>query len=225
MNKFYVPAKLLLVIVTRGCGRCVVDASKRGGARGGTRLRGRGQHFTGTTAAESEEFFEQDIVVILMRDEAGDVINAIVEDSFDPRSGYSGAALVVDVPKTLARQGHTPGSAETFSPESEGEAMQSGFTMIASIINHGQAEDLMAVARQAGARGGTILNARGTGTEEDVQFFGISLAPEKEMLIIITESSHTEAVFDALSNQPVFSEPGGGIIFTTAVERFSTLGN
>ena len=103
--------------------------------------------------------------------------------------------------------------------------MQSGYTMISSIINHGQAEELMTVARAAGAKGGTILNARGTGTEEDVKFFGISLAPEKEFLVIITENAHADAILNALSSQPVFSEPGGGIIFTTQVDRLLSLGS
>ena len=101
--------------------------------------------------------------------------------------------------------------------------MKSGYTMICSIINHGQAEELMAVAREAGARGGTILGARGTGTEEDVKFFGISLTPEKEFLIIISENAATDGILQALASQPVFSEPGGGIVFTTNIERYISL--
>ena len=76
---------------------------------------------------------------------------------------------------------------------------------------------------QAGARGGTILGARGTGTEEDVKFFGISLSPEKEFLLIISENAATDAILQALGSQPVFSEPGGGIVFTANIERYISL--
>ncbi len=62
--------------------------------------------------------------------------------------------------------------------------MESGYTLITVIVNSGYAEAVMAAARSGGASGGSILNARGTGTEEDVKFFGITLVPEKEMLLI-----------------------------------------
>ena len=103
------------------------------------------------------------------------------------------------MPKTLLRSGPAPTNTAANAHTTEGEAMESGYTMISSIINHGQAEDLMAVAREAGAQGGTILNARGTGTEDDVKFFGISLAPEKEFLVIIAENAHADAIFEVLS--------------------------
>ncbi len=225
MEKIFLPAKLLMSIVARGAGRNVVEAAKRGGARGGTKLLGRGADACETGGSSCEEgCCGHDIVIILMQDEAEDVVGAVVEGSFDQKTGYAGTAIVLDVPKTLLRCGPAPATAAADAHTTGGEAMQSGYTMISSIINHGQAEDLMAVAREAGARGGTILNARGTGTEDDVKFFGISLAPEKEFLVIIAENSCADAILEALSDQPVFSEPGGGIIFTTGVDRLISLG-
>ena len=64
--------------------------------------------------------------------------------------------------------------------------MPSGYKLITVIVNSGYADDVMAVAKKAGASGGTILGARGTGTEEDVKFFGITLVPEKEILLIVS---------------------------------------
>ncbi len=81
----------------------------------------------------------------------------------------------------------------------------------------------LAVARKAGAKGDTIINARGTGIEDDVKFFGISLAPEKEMLLIVADKDHAPAILDVLSGLPVFSEPGGGIVYTAKVNRFAIL--
>ena len=96
--------------------------------------------------------------------------------------------------------------------------------LLINFINRGCGLSLETASQKAGARGGTILNARGTSTEDDVQFFGVSLAPEKELLIIISEADQSTAIFQTLSSQPVFSEPGGGIIFTTNVEQLITLG-
>jgi nitrogen regulatory protein PII len=77
----------------------------------------------------------------------------------------------------------------------------------------------MSAARAAGARGGTIVNARGTGTQEDETFFGICLSPEKEMLLIVADSGEVPVIFDVLKSQPAFNQCGAGIIFTLNIEE------
>ena len=222
MNIQFSPAKLLMVFADCGCGMAIVDASKEGGARGGTRLHGRCLAEDGCSCGSCPDCVDQDIILILTQDETESVITAIVEGTLKNPRCRAGAAIVLDVPKTLLRANQTA-SHEPLLHTIEGKDMKSGYTMICSIINYGQAEELMAVARQAGARGGTILGARGTGTEEDVKFFGISLTPEKEFLVIISENAATDGILEALSSQPVFSEPGGGIVFTTSIERYISL--
>lgn len=101
---------------------------------------------------------------------------------------------------------------------------KSDHVLITFIVNRGYADDAMVAARKAGATGGTILNARGTGKEEDVKFFGISLVPEKEILLIAVESSSADKILEAVKNVPCLSEPGSGIAFCVAVEDFVTLG-
>jgi len=92
--------------------------------------------------------------------------------------------------------------------------------MITFIVNHGDAYDVMETARAVGARGGTIVNAHGTGKEGDVKFFGINLMSEKEMLLIIAEKDLADTILKAVGNLPVFNRPGGGIIYTTDVKRY-----
>ncbi len=102
--------------------------------------------------------------------------------------------------------------------------MESGYKLITVIVNTGYGDDVMAAARQAGATGGTIISARGTGTAEDVKFFGITLVPEKEMLMIVASGDRVEPIARAIATVPTLAEPGGGIIFTTNVEEFIILG-
>ena len=93
--------------------------------------------------------------------------------------------------------------------------------LITYIVSHGEAYGIMTVAREAGARGGTILNACGTFRESDVSFFGMTLASEKEMLIIVAEKELADKILDATKDMPIFKVNGGGIIYTTEVKRFS----
>ena len=96
--------------------------------------------------------------------------------------------------------------------------------LITFIMNRGYADDAMIAARKAGARGGTILNARGTGKDEDVKFFGITLVPEKEILLIVVDAALADAVLEAVKEVPCLSEPGCGIAFRISVEDFFQLG-
>lgn len=210
------PAKLLISIVNKGGGRGLVKAAKQGGAPGSTRLAGRGlwEDCTGSDCAA------QDVVLTLMYEKTEDIVGAVVEAALRDHESLSGRAVLLDVPKMLMRNDLCADSRSLTG----GGSMKSGFTMITSITPQGQAEEIMAVAREAGARGGTVVSARGTGTPEDVKFFGISLAPEKEMLVIISETTYADAILAALGNLPVYREPGGGIIFTVNVDRFIPLG-
>jgi nitrogen regulatory protein PII len=97
--------------------------------------------------------------------------------------------------------------------------MESGNTLITFIVNHGDAYDVMAVAREAGAKGGTILNAHGTRREDDITFFGLNLASEKDMLLIIAEKDVGQKILDAVKKMPLFKKSGSGIIYTTDVTR------
>lgn len=51
------------------------------------------------------------------------------------------------------------------------------------------AEDVMDVARENGARGGTILNARGVVKEDTAHFFGITVHADKEILMMVVEKT------------------------------------
>lgn len=102
--------------------------------------------------------------------------------------------------------------------------MDTGWKMINVICNQGYSEEVMQAAREAGAGGGTVMSGRGTGTPEDVKFFGVSLVPEKEMLLILVDDKKHDAVFDAIVALPCLKEKGSGIVYTMPVTRFEILG-
>ena len=99
--------------------------------------------------------------------------------------------------------------------------MESSDILITFIVSHGDAYDVMTVAREAGAKGGTILDAHGTLRESDIEFFGMTLVSEKEMLIIVADNDTADNILDAVKDLPVFKKTGGGIIYTTEVKKFN----
>ena len=61
--------------------------------------------------------------------------------------------------------------------------------VIFAIVNSGYADEAMEVAKEHGARGGTIINARGVAGKEAAAFFGITFHEEKEILMPVVEKT------------------------------------
>ena len=58
------------------------------------------------------------------------------------------------------------------------------FELIVTIVNKDYATALMDAAREVGAKGGTILNARGTGDHSVEKLFGLTIQQEKEVVLV-----------------------------------------
>ena len=89
--------------------------------------------------------------------------------------------------------------------------------VIFAIVNSGFAEDVMDVAREQGARGGTILNARGVARQEAADFFGITLHSEKEILMIVVEREIRDRVLNAIYKEMGMAKAAQGIAFSLPV--------
>lgn len=90
--------------------------------------------------------------------------------------------------------------------------------VIFCIVNAGFSEAVMDAARQFGARGGTVIQARGTANPEAEKLFHISVQPEKEIVMIIVPTGIKEEVLHGLYQQVGLNTPGHGIAFAMPVE-------
>ena len=95
--------------------------------------------------------------------------------------------------------------------------------VIFAIVNAGYAEEAMAVARENGARGGTILNARGVAREKEAAFFGISIHAEKEILMLVVEKDIRDNILNALYKAMGMGKKAQGIVFSLPVDHVAGL--
>ncbi len=95
--------------------------------------------------------------------------------------------------------------------------------VIFAIVNSGFAEDVMAVAREQGVRGGTILNARGVAKEDAAAFFGITLHSEKEILMMVVEKDIRDQVLNAIYKEMGMAKAAQGIAFSLPVSDVAGL--
>ena len=86
------------------------------------------------------------------------------------------------------------------------------------IVNSGYSEAVMDAAKKAGARGGTIINARGTAGKEAETFFHITVQPEKEIVMILVTKYIKDAVLNALYEEVGLDTAGQGIAFSVPVD-------
>ncbi len=93
------------------------------------------------------------------------------------------------------------------------------YEMIVCIVNTGFSDAVMSAARECGARGGTVLHARGTANPEAEHFFKITIQPEKEVVMILVPSDIKDAVLHAIYKQVGLNTPGQGIAFTLPVDE------
>jgi len=84
----------------------------------------------------------------------------------------------------------------------------SNYEMILCIVNTGFSETVMDAAKEVGARGGTIIHARGTANKEAEQFFHISIQPDKEIVMILVPSEIKDDVLHAVYRQLVIGGVG-----------------
>lgn len=94
--------------------------------------------------------------------------------------------------------------------------------LICCIINNGFSDLVMDAAKKEGAKGGTIFHARGTGNADIEKFFGISISPEKEIVLIVVDTEIKDKVVSAIYTDAGLNTLGQGIVFTVPVDDFIT---
>lgn len=97
--------------------------------------------------------------------------------------------------------------------------MAHAYEMIVCIVNAGYSDVVMSAARACGAKGGTVLGARGTANQEAETFFKISIQPEKEIVVILVPVNIKNEILHAIYREVGLATPGQGIAFTLPVEE------
>ncbi len=89
--------------------------------------------------------------------------------------------------------------------------------LIIAICEQGHNEAVMNAARKAGAGGGTVIHAKGTGMHQAEKFLGITLAAEKDILFIVTPTSRKNAIMQAIMEEAGLSTRAKAICFSVPV--------
>ena len=101
----------------------------------------------------------------------------------------------------------------------EEDTMQEAkYSLIITVVNQGFADTVMDAARAENARGGTILNAKGTGAGFTEKFFGVTITEEKEMIYIVAKREQRDAIIRAIMQHAGANTPAMGAVFALPVD-------
>ena len=213
--------KLLITIVKKGMAKKIVQASKEAGAEGATTLMGKG-----TATREIKSLWgisiepEKEIIFSLIKEDFQEkVLGAIKKVACLDKPGQ-GIAFVIDI-KCVAGICHICGVEGNTIIEAGGKSMEKdkAYELIVTIVNKGDSELVVEASKKAGAEGGTIIYGRGTGIHEQAKLFGITIEPEKELVLTLIEKEKTKEVLQVIVEETKLNKPGKGIAFILPVEQ------
>ncbi|MFZ2257206.1 MAG: P-II family nitrogen regulator [Clostridiaceae bacterium] len=201
-------AELITVIVNQGWGSRILKSAKKSGAKGGTIILGKGTvrskffDFIGLNELHKEVLY-----MIAEKNEAYRILAELNQEFEFAKRGH-GIAYSTSVCQIVGSK-----NVVCANLDEEGEREQLNYQVITIIVDKGRAELAIEAAEAAGSKGGTILNARGAGIHEVSRVFAMDVEPEKEVVLILSEASSTDAIIESISRKLNIGERGNGIIF------------
>lgn len=97
-------------------------------------------------------------------------------------------------------------------------SLESKNVLILTIVDRGGTDVVMDAARSAGARGGTVVRAKGTGAEL-AKFFGVSISEEKEMVYIVARRDSRDGIMKAIMEKAGSNTDYHGILFSLPIDN------
>ncbi|UOQ84527.1 P-II family nitrogen regulator [Gracilibacillus salinarum] len=205
--------EIIYVIVKFGLGSKILKEAKKCGVSGGTLFIGRGTISNRILNLLSITDMRKEIVMMISNQKttkkAMEHLNKVFR--FDkPNHGIVFTTSLTSLMGTRSCQ------IEDDEERGDGEIM---YQNIIVIVDKGNAEDVIKAAQKAGSKGGTIINARGSGIHETDKLFSMDIEPEKEIVMILSDEDYTEPICNKIRAELKIDEPGNGIIFVQDVNR------
>jgi nitrogen regulatory protein PII len=206
--------ELIWCIVGHEQGSKALKIAKKEGVRGGTICIGRGVRHTRILDLLDANDSRKEIVVMAAGSEVAQAAVKALVQRMHLYFRHRGVVFSLPLESFVFSKGRDWRRAQT--TKKEGRTVHQA---IFTVVEKGRAEEVVDASLAAGARGGTILNARGAGPHETGALFGMTIEPEREIVLIVAETARTEAIVEAIRTNLRIDDAGVGIIFTMDVNQ------
>jgi len=206
--------ELICMVVNFGLGSKVIKIAKKTGVSGGTIFLGRGTIKNRILELLEINDSRKEIVLMIAEKTTVYVTLEMLNKELALHKPNHGIAFTLSVTNLLgSKKYHCLFNKEK---RSEGNIM---YQAIFTIVDKGNAEIVIEAANKGGARGGTIISARGSGIHETKTLFSMAIEPEKEIVMIICKTELTDSIVSSIKEHIHIDEPGKGIIFILDVNK------
>ncbi|HOP75229.1 MAG TPA: P-II family nitrogen regulator [Bacillota bacterium] len=206
--------ELCLAIVNFGTGSKVVHIAKQNGLTGGTIILGKGTAKSSLLKLLDLAEVRKEIVLMIGPKPITEKTVQTLCQRLQFEKPSHGIAFTMPLTGVIGSRNRN------CSNLSESRGVQNTMhKAIFTVVDKGKAETLIEAANKAGARGATIINARGAGSHEYQRLFAMDIEPEKEMVLILSETALTETIVNAIRSEMRIDEPGNGILFILDVNQ------
>lgn len=89
--------------------------------------------------------------------------------------------------------------------------VEANWSLIITIVNKDWGRVVIEAAKEAGAKGATVLHGRGSGAENIPHLFGIPIEPEKDIVLNAVPTDISDQVMEAIAKSAALLKPGKGI--------------
>ncbi|MDD4797837.1 MAG: P-II family nitrogen regulator, partial [Eubacteriales bacterium] len=204
MSKF----SLLCCVVNMGDAQATIKHARKYGVKGGIVSLGRGTvHSHLLQALGLNEVRKEIVKMIVEEDGASAALQGISRDMHFEKPHHG---IAFSMPVRTFVGGASQSAQQPKTDEVKGQM----YNIIYVIVNKGDADDVIEAANAAGARGATIVNARGIDVREAPTFFNLQVVPEKEEVFIIAKTELKDAIVDSIRSRVKTDEPGsGGLLY------------
>jgi nitrogen regulatory protein PII len=211
-----IKTKLLITITDKGKNRKIINLYKRHNVKYSFVLKG-----SGTAPSSVLEYFgldeiEKRIIVSVIPEDLEtkvlyDLHNKI--KIYEPGKGIAFTIRINSASRYLSTiYSKTYGEALKMKKEKE-------YELIILIVSEGYASLAMDAAKRKKAGGGTLIKGIGLGSEEATKILGITIEPEKDVVLILTEKEDKKDVMEEVSSAVGLATEGRGICFSIPVDN------
>lgn len=177
----------------------------------------------GTASSETLDYFglevtEKMMTLAMVSEETWRQVKRELEDSFQIDVPGTGIAFLVKVSSIGGKkvlEFLTDG--QKIENIEESVMKNTNYELIIVVANQGHSEEVMDAARAQGAGGGTVIHAKGTGLERAEKFLGVSIADEKELILIVTKTEMKNAIMKSIMENAGLESRARSVVFSLPV--------
>lgn len=206
--------ELVYVVVNYGMGSRILHKAKEYGISGGTIFLGKGT--VNNSLLNFLSLYDERKEIVLLGTDNHTADHALVElnKEFQFEKPNHGIVFTTSACEIIGSRCYKSEKNE------EGRGVNKlMYQNIITIVNRGKAEEVIEAAKAAGSKGGTIINARGSGLNETSKLFNMDIEPEKEIVIILSKDDISEAIVASIREKLEIDTPGNGIIFIQNINK------